>query len=116
MGAKEPGNGKEKRAFPREKIRALCRFDLDGEEQTGFLLNLSPRGLFLQTRVHLPAGTEVAIRIRDLADAPIEVRARVVHRAGSHRATSSVETGGLGFEIVNAPESLYAVLYELGAS
>lgn len=113
MAEKNPESGKEKRAFPREKVRALCRFDLDGQEQTGFLLNLSPRGLFLQTRVNLPAGTEVAIRIRDLTETPLEVRARVVHRAGSHRATSSVETGGLGFEIVNAPESLYAVLYEL---
>jgi hypothetical protein len=105
---------KEKRAFPREKVRALCRFELDGEIHTGFLLNLSPRGLFLQTRLRLPAGTELEVKIRDLGEEPIDVLARVVHRRGSHRATSAVETGGVGMEIVNAPEALYRVLYELG--
>lgn len=106
-------SAKEKRAFPREKVRALCRFELDGQENSGFLLNLSPRGLFLQTRLQLPAGTELVIKIRDLGDEPIEVLARVVHRSGSHRATSAVETGGVGMEILNAPEALYRLLYEL---
>ncbi|MBW2315209.1 MAG: PilZ domain-containing protein [Deltaproteobacteria bacterium] len=104
---------KEKRVYTREKVRALCRFELDGEVHSGFLLNLSARGLFLQTRLRLPAGTELELKIRDLGDQPIEVLARVVHRAGSHRATASVETGGMGFEILNAPEALYKLLYDL---
>ncbi|HKJ25600.1 MAG TPA: PilZ domain-containing protein [Myxococcota bacterium] len=108
--------GKEKRVFPRERVRAMCRFELDGETHTGFLLNLSPRGLFLQTRLRIAPGTELAVRIRDLGEAPIDVLVRVVHRRGAHRATSAVETGGMGMEILNAPESLYRVLYELGSS
>lgn len=106
---------KEKRAFPREKVRALCRFEVDGEVHSGFLLNLSPRGLFLQTRLKLAAGTELAVKIRDLGDEPIEVLARVVHLRSAHRATSSVETGGVGMEILNAPESLYRVLLTLAS-
>ena len=106
---------KEKRTFPREKVRALCRFETDGEIHSGFLLNLSPRGLFLQTRLRLPAGTELVLKIRDLGDERIEVLARVVHRTGSHRATSPVETGGMGFEIVNAPEALYQLLHQIEA-
>jgi hypothetical protein len=104
---------KEKRSFPRERVRASCRFELDGALHTGFLLNLSPRGMFLQTRLKVPHGTELEIRIQDLADEPIRVLARVVHRTGSHRATASVETGGIGLEILNAPESLYQILYDL---
>lgn len=104
---------KEKRAFPREKLRAPCRFEADGNRHSGFLLNLSPRGLFLQTRLRLPPGTELVIEIRDLGDEPVEVLARVVHRTASHRATSPVETGGMGVELVNAPESFYRLLYEI---
>jgi hypothetical protein len=107
--------GREKRSFPREKIRASCRFELDGATHTGLLLNLSPRGLFLQTRLKVPAGTELKIRILDLGDEPFELVARVVHRTGSHRATSPVETGGIGLEILNAPEALYQVLYRFDA-
>lgn len=103
----------EKRSFPRERVRASCRFELDGSMHTGFLLNLSPRGMFLQTRLKVPAGTEIVIRIDDLADEPIQVLARVVHRTGAHRATASVETGGIGLEILNAPETLYHILYDL---
>ena len=102
----------EKRNFPRERVRALCKFEHDGESHSGFLLNLSPRGFFLQTRLRLPAGTEVPIEIQDLGDEPIPLLARVVHLTGSHRATAAVETGGMGFEIVNAPEILYQMLYE----
>ena len=106
-------SAKEKRTYPREKMRALCRFELDGEVHSGFLLNLSARGLFLQTRLRLPAGTELDLKIRDLGDHTINVLARVVHLTGSHRATASVETGGMGFEILNAPEALYKLLYDL---
>jgi hypothetical protein len=106
---------KEKRAFPREKVRALCHFEVDGEIHSGFLLNLSPRGMFLQTRLKLTAGTELTVKIRDLGDEPIELLARVVHLKSAHRATSAVETGGVGMQILNAPESLYRLLLELGS-
>ena len=106
---------KDKRAFIREKVRALCRFEIDGQVQSGFLLNLSPRGFFLQTRLRLPAGTELEMNIPDLGPEPIEIVARVIHTTSAHRATSPVETGGIGFEIVSAPEVLYTVLYQLGS-
>jgi len=53
-------------------------------------------------------------RIRELGAEPMEVLARVVHRTASHRATSPVETGGMGLELINAPESFYKLLVDLG--
>jgi hypothetical protein len=105
---------KEKRAFAREKLRAPCEFSATGETGTGFLLNISPRGMFLQTRTRMPPGTELEIRVRDLGPEPFTLHARVVHRTNAHRATSPVETGGMGLELTSAPEAFYQVLYALG--
>jgi hypothetical protein len=105
---------KEKRVFPREKLRAPCDFTGGGESGSGFLLNISPRGMFLQTRTRVPPGTELQIHVRDLGPTPFTLLARVVHRTNAHRATSPVETGGMGLEIVSAPEDFYQVLYALG--
>jgi len=113
MEKKQPR--KEKRVFPREKLRAPCEFAAAGEKGTGFLLNISPRGMFLQTRTRLGPGTDLEIQVRDLGPVPFTLFARVVHRTHAHRATSPVETGGMGLEIVSAPEAFYQILLELGA-
>ena len=71
--------------------------------------------MFLQTRTRLAPGTELEIQVRDLGPTPFTLLARVVHRTDAHRATSPVETGGMGLEIVSAPEPFYQILFEVGA-
>ncbi len=105
--------GKEKRAFPREKLRAVCDLGIDGATHSGFVADISARGLFVQTRAELPAGGDVEVTLRNLGPAPVRIRARVARRRTSHRATRAVDTGGVGLEIVAAGEDFYRALHEI---
>ena len=103
---------RENRGFPREKLRVVCDLLINGATHSGFVLDVSAKGLFVQTRATVPDDCEIEIRLRDLGPTPIVLRARVARRSVAHRATASVETGGVGLEIVAAGEDFYLALQE----
>lgn len=104
----------DRRKFQREKHRVPCDLVIDGKASTGFVTDLSPRGLFVQTSVTASEGTAVALRLREPDRDPVELRARVARLRRAHRAMVAVTTPGLGLEVVQAPESFYALLQRHG--
>ena len=72
----------------------------------GVVLNLSRRGLFVQTSAGVFAGDPVELTFR--GDVP--VRAQVVWHRRVPPALRSVAKGGVGLRIVGAPEEYYWML------
>jgi len=109
-----PARSPDRRKFPREKHRVPCDLTIDGKASTGFVTDLSPRGLFVQTSITASEGTAVSIRLREPDRDAIELQARVARVRRAHRAMVAVTTPGLGLEVVQAPESYYAMLKRHG--
>ncbi len=100
----------EKRAFQRSRCRIACELTLEGRTYSGFLLDLSARGCFIQTNANAVSGTEVAVIIRPVRAEPIEVIGVVSRSRHGYRALRTVRTAGIGIEIKNAPESFFALV------
>ncbi len=91
-----------------------CELRIQGESHKGFVLDLSARGLFVQTVATPPKGTEVRLKLYDHGDTPMELVARVARLRSSHRSLAAVEARGLGLQIESAPEAYFALVLALG--
>ncbi|HVP28905.1 MAG TPA: PilZ domain-containing protein [Myxococcota bacterium] len=100
----------DRRKFPREKHRVPCDLTIDGTVVTGFVTDLSPRGLFVQTAATADEGTAVSVRLREPDGETIVLQTRVVRLRRAHRAMVAVSTPGIGLEIVQAPETYYVMI------
>lgn len=95
----------------RIKKRVPCRFSVGGARHSGMVLNVSRRGLFLQTSVGARPGDDIELALSPPNDAGgIPLRARVVWNRSVSSRLRSVTTGGLGLRIENAPETWYRFL------
>jgi len=103
----------DRRKFDRAKLRVPCDVKIDGKEHKGFALDLSARGLFVQTTATARAGTEVRVRLRDPEHEPIELITKVARIRSSHRAVTVVQAGGLGLEVQSAPEGYFRMVLEM---
>ena len=53
----------EKRREFRTKKRLVCTLDVLGDRHTGIILDVSPRGLFVQTSAKPSPGTEIKVEL-----------------------------------------------------
>ena len=99
---------------PRFKKRLPCRLRVDGGSHSGMVLNMSRRGLFVQTSAGPSPGTQVAIDL-DVANHTntVPIGARVVWRRVVAPHLRSVTRGGIGVRIDSAPEAYYSFLAEV---
>lgn len=109
-----PARHPDRRKFPRDKHRVPCDLVIEGEASTGFVTDLSPRGLFVQTSVTAAEGTPVTVRMREPDGQSIELHARVARVRRAHRAMVAVTTPGLGLEVLQAPEEFFALIQRYG--
>ena len=105
----------DKRKFRREAHRVPCELRIGGRDHRGFVLDISARGLFVQTKATAPDGTEVQLVLRGPDRDPIHLTATVARIKASHRAVAVVKTGGLGLRVDSAPEDFFKLVMELVA-
>ena len=103
-----------RRQFPRIKRRVNCDVSVGEHLHVGVVLDLSPRGFFVQTSASPPIGSTVAIRLRHTGHPEVRVEARVANKRVVPRRMTSIARGGIGLTIVTPPEEYYALLGNLG--
>ncbi len=89
---------------------------MGGRTHTGFVLNLSASGIFVQTNAVVPSGTEAKLTLRPSKDESISLVAITVRARRGHRSVNAIQSKGIAFEIKNAPEAFYTVLAEMQLS
>ncbi len=104
-------------AEPRFKKRIPCRLKQSSSTTSGVVLDVSRRGLFVQTAVSARPGTEVEIVLHPEGDTPeVVLNAQVVWQRKVPVQLRSTLRSGMGLEIRYASESYYAILAEAAAS
>jgi len=91
---------------PRVKKRMTCTLNLDARHHIGMILNLSPKGMFVQTTLPAEPGTLVDIGFRDPSRGDdIAVQAAVVWRRRVSPRMTGLNQSGMGMRILmNTPE------------
>ena len=105
------------RGETRFKKRIPCKLTRSKSTFSGLVLDLSRRGLFVQTSAVATTGDEVEVALsgRDSGVA-IVVTAKVVWQRKIPMHFQSVVQAGLGLQIYNAPEAFYHLLSEASQS
>ena len=93
-------------AEPRYRKRVPCRVWVEKSSYSGMVLNLSRMGLFVQTSAGVSAGDSIELKFGsdDL------LRARVVWQRRVPGALRTIVEGGIGLQIIGAPEAYYRIL------
>jgi len=93
------------RRAQRLKHRVRARFQGKDQEQTGFVINLSEVGLFIQTRHLLKTGSEVAIHLDSEGGDQLEIKGKVAY---SRKALPMAmgDPGGIGIAL-SEPSKAY---------
>ena len=110
--------GSNRRQFERMKQRLSCELHHDGRKTTGMVVDVSARGLFVRTSTGTapPTGAEVRVVLKGAEEGDIELMARMRRAHVVRRELVSAAGGGVGLEVVSAPESFYALLKPLAES
>jgi hypothetical protein len=119
-GGDEPESGRtrrqssDRRGAARIKKRIPCEFASDGKKMRGFVLDVSPEGLFVQTLKPINPGREIAVTFKlPNSDQAIELRGCVVRNRQVPRHLASVTTAGVGLQINNAPPEYFEFVASL---
>ncbi len=106
----------DNRLYDRTKRRLPCDLRCEERRHSGVVLDLSPTGLFLQTSAKLTTGAQVELGLKlPTQPEPVRLVATVVRRKVVPPSLTNVAQGGVGLQIVRAPESYYAFLERLWA-
>lgn len=103
-------------AEPRFKRRIPCRLSQNSRASSGVVLDLSRRGLFVQTTVSAKAGEEVQVVLHSPhgsdGESEIVLNAQVVWQRKVPVQLRSSLRSGVGLQIRYASEAYYALLAE----
>ncbi len=109
-----PGQKKLRRA-ERLKHRVTAHFSVDGKEQTGFVINLSEVGLFIQTRHLMKVGAELTFSL-DVDDSQvIELKGKVAFSKKALPMAMSSNPGGVGISLLSPPQEYLDFISSLKA-
>jgi hypothetical protein len=100
----------EKRTLARVKKRLPCELVVEGVTHTGLVLDVSPRGLFVQTAATPAPGTSLTVRLHPPSGRAIVVQGRVARRRMVPRRLASLASGGIGVRVESAPEEFFQLL------
>lgn len=113
------GDGMQQERKPRKaerlKHRAMARFQAQGKEQTGFVMNLSEVGLFIQTRHLLKTGSEIQVCLAADKGQNFELRGKVAYSKQALPTTMSANPGGIGISLIDPPEAYVRYVASLKA-
>lgn len=103
---------REKRREERTRQRLSCTLTIEGREHSGFVLDVSRHGVFVQTKAKAASGTPVSVQlILPGGSAPLVVEARVARLNRVFPALASVWTAGIGLS-VTGPSPAFLALVE----
>lgn len=104
--------GFERRRSERHRRRMPCELTVNGRRHRGFVLDLSERGLYVQTRIAPRPHDAVRVQLRDESGRTLELETRVARRYIVPERLASVVRGGVGLEVQEAPEGFRALAAE----
>ena len=94
----------------RIKRRIPCEFDYEGNPQAGIVVDLSARGVFLQTELIIDPGNDLLLRLRPERPPEVAVRGRVVRRRFTPAVLASMIRRGVGVRLVDVPPAYFELL------
>ncbi len=100
---------------PRFKKRVPCRLHVTGSAHSGMVLNVSRRGLFVQTTAGASPGDSVHLDLA-VGAVPLAIDARVVWRRVVAPHLRTVSTGGMGLHIQYASDAYFGFVAGLAAT
>ena len=94
----------ERRENERTKKRIACKIRADNRHVSGFVLDVSQTGLFVQTSASLQIGSvvEVEFRLPD-SETIIAMRATVARKRVVPHQLTAIARGGLGLRLEHPP-------------
>jgi len=91
---------------PRLRKRLHCTLNVDARRHNGLILNLSRRGMFVQTSMPAEPGTLLDIDVRDpVRGDDIPVQAAVVWRKRVPARMKGTNESGMGLRLVTRPDA-----------
>jgi hypothetical protein len=106
---------KNQRRFDRIRQRLPCLIREGEARHQGFVTDVSPSGLFLQTRAKLSGSAQLIIDI-DWNGANVTLIGAIARVRKSNRSVAVVSSGGFGIQVQSAPEDYFRLIMELQAS
>jgi len=99
---------------PRVRKRLHCTLSMEARQHNGLVLNLSERGLFVQTSLPAEPGTLLALDVRDpVRGEPIPLQAAVVWRRRVSPRMTGVNQSGMGLRLIDRPPAWQAMMSSL---
>ena len=90
----------------RVRKRLHCTLNVEARRHSGLILNLSGRGLFVQTSLPAEPGTRLAVDVRDpTLDEAIPLEAAVVWRRRVSPLMTGVNQSGMGLRLLTPPDA-----------
>ncbi len=106
----------EKRKQRRTRKRLVCELVIGDQRQTVFVRDLSPEGLFVQTRTRIDPNAKVRLAFAAQADLPeMEFDVRVRRKRHTPPRLQSSVPSGVGLEVIDPPAA-YLTLVERSAA
>lgn len=103
-------------AEPRFKKRVPCAVRIAGRRHSGIVLNVSRRGLYVQSSATAPPGASVAVELTPSGRTAIELEALVVWKRVVPSRLRGVAHGGVGLQIQRASEAWYQFFLGVAAT
>lgn len=97
------------RQSDRKRHRAPCAVTIDGRRHSGFMLDYSSSGLFIQTSASPKRGQRLDLELT-LHGETLPMHVEVVRRRAVPAQLRTVAGGGIGVRILSAPEAFYALI------
>ncbi len=107
----------EKRKQRRTRKRLTCELVIGESRQTVLVRDLSPEGLFVQTRAQVDPNGRVLLVFAAKDDLPaIEVEARVARKRNTPPRLQSSVPSGVGLEVIDPSDAYYTLVERSVAS
>lgn len=104
-------------AEPRIRKRLACTLNVEARQHNGLILNLSQRGLFVQTTLPAEPGTLLALDVRDpVRGEAIPLQAAVVWRRRVSPRMTGTNQSGMGLRLIERPDAWTTMLSSLLAT
>ena len=99
------------RISDRSRQRAPCTITIDGRRHSGFVLDLSRTGLFIQTNARPKPGQRLDIEL-SVRGETLRMHVEVARRKQVPPQLLTVAHGGVGVRVLSAPEAFFQLLAE----
>ena len=115
-GSAGQGGRRERRLEKRTRQRISCKLRVEGREHSGIVLDVSRRGMFVQTKARAAPGTPAVVELSLAGRAePLVVEAQVARLERVPPAVAVIWTSGLGLSVSRPPAAWLELVTAFGA-